>query len=232
MIRMNVESKKYTMTPAVFNRLNKRSVLSFVFMVLIGSLLLSACSTNDDNEPNETAGSGVRLKHLVTAEQVAASLGESMQGYSLQGTGGFTNTGNYPEVPHVYYYTVYFQKHLHHEQYASRSISAQAGMGKDTKDEILEMFDDIEEVADGRLGKAPYENVFALRYKDNEKRDWRYELYIRLAHINNQDNQVITLSGTFGPSSHPDTEAIAPDPMSGSEAVSAMLTLVEPVSNH
>lgn len=176
MIRMNVESKKYTMTPAVFNRLNKRSVLSFVFMVLIGSLLLSACSTNDDNEPNETAGSGVRLKHLVTAEQVAASLGESMQGYSLQGTGGFTNTGNYPEVPHVYYYTVYFQKHLHHEQYASRSISAQAGMGK--------------------------------------------------------DNQVITLSGTFGPSSHPDTEAIAPDPMSGSEAVSAMLTLVEPVSNH
>ena len=65
-------------------------------------------------------------------------------------------------------------------------------MGKDSKGEILEMFDDIvEEVADGRLGKAPYENVFALRYKDNKKSDWRSELHIRLAHINNQDNQLI-----------------------------------------
>ncbi len=219
------------MIPTIFTWLNKLSVLSFLLVFLTGSILLSACSKNDDKEQTETSDSGVRLKHLVNAPQVDGSLGEYMQGYTLQGTGGFTNTGNYPEVPHIYYYTVYFQKDLNEYAYASRSISAQTGMGKDTKDEILEMFDDIEEVADGRLGKAPYENVFGLRYKDNEKRDWRYELHIRLAHINNQDNQVITLSGTFGPSSHPDTEAIAPEPMSSSEAVSAMLTLVEPFPN-
>ncbi len=218
------------MTPTNFTKVYKLLVLSFSLVVLTGIILLSACSTNDDIEPPGISGSGVQLKHLVTANQVAGSLGESMQGYILQGTGGFTNTGYYPEVPHVYYYTVYFQKDLNDYDYASRSISAQTGMGKETKDEILEMFDDREEVADGRLGKAPYENVFALRYKDNEKHNWRYELHIRLAHINNQDNQVITLSGTFGPSSHPDTEAIAPEPMNSDEAVSAMLALVEPVS--
>lgn len=218
------------MIHTIFTRLNKLSVLSFSLVVLTGSIVLFACSKNEDKEPKETLGSGVRLKHLVTANQVASSLGESMKGYILQGTGGITNTGYYPGVPHIYYYTVYFQKELNDNAYASRSISAQTGMGKDTKDEILEMFDDIEEVQDGRLGKAPYENVFALRYKDNKKSDWRYELHIRLAHINNQDNQVITLSGTFGPSSHPDTEAIAPGPMNSDEAVSAMLALVEPVS--
>ena len=217
------------MIKTIFTRLNKLSVLSFALVFLTGSIMLSACSKNDDKDPTETSGSGVRLKHLVTAPQVAGSLGESMQGYTMRGTGGFTNTGNYPEVPHIYYYTVNFQKDLNEYTYAARSISAQTGMGKDSKGEILEMFDDIEEVADGRLGKAPYENVFALRYKDNKKSDWRYELHIRLAHINNQDNQLITLSGTFGPSSHPDTEEIAPDPMSSNEAISAMLTLVEPI---
>lgn len=157
------------MISGVSKQLKKQAILSFTLVVF--TLLLSACDSNDDKEPTETAGSGVRLKHLVTTNQVASSLGGYMQGYEIQQTGGFKNTGYYPEVPHIYYYTVYFEKHLHYEQYASRSISAQTGMGKDTKDEILEMFDDIEEVVDGRLGKAPYENVFALRYKDNEKRD-------------------------------------------------------------
>ena len=217
------------MKKTIFTRLNKLSVLSFALVFLTGSIMLSACSKNDDKDPTESSGSGVRLKHLVTAPQVAGSLGESMQGYTMQGTGGFTNTGNYPEVPHIYYYTVNFQKDLNEYTYAARSVSAQTGMGKDSKGEILEIFDDIEEVADGRLGKAPYENVFALRYKDNKKSDWRYELHIRLAHINNQDNQLITLSGTFWPSSHPDTEEIAPDPMRSNEAISAMLTLVEPI---
>ena len=186
------------MKKTIFTRLNKLSVLSFALVFLTGSIMLSACSKNDDKDPTESSGSGVRLKHLVTAPQVAGSLGESMQGYTMQGTGGFTNTGNYPEVPHIYYYTVNFQKDLNEYTYAARSVSAQTGMGKDSKGEILEIFDDIEEVADGRLGKAPYENVFALRYKDNKKSDWRYELHIRLAHINNQDNQLITLSGRFG----------------------------------
>ncbi|NGM89807.1 hypothetical protein G5B35_21130, partial [Parapusillimonas sp. SGNA-6] len=119
------------MIQTIFTRLNKLSVLSFSLGVITGSILLSACK-NDDKEPTEISGSGVRLKHLVTANQVASSLGGYMQGYEIQGTGGFTNTGYYPEVPHIYYYTVYFQKHLHYEQYASRSISAQTGMGKDT----------------------------------------------------------------------------------------------------
>src|SRR5690606_21186595 len=113
--------------------------------------------------------------------------------------------------------------------YAWRSINAQTGMGKETKDEILAMFSDMEEVPDGRLGKAPYENVFALRYNNNVKGDWRYELYIRLAHINNQDNQMIALSGTFGPSSNPEHEAISPEPMGSGDAVSTMLALVEPI---
>lgn len=225
---MNVESRKYTMIPTIFTRLNKLLVLSFSLVVLT---LLCACSTNDDKEPTETSGSGVRLKHLVTANQVANLLGEHMQGYEIQGEGNFTNEGNYPAIPHIYYYTVNFKKDINDYVYGWRSIKAQTGMGKDTKDEILAMFSDMEEVADGRLGKAPYENVFALRYRNNEKGDWRYELYIRLAHINNQDNQVIALSGTFGPASNPEHEAIAPEPMNSHDAVSAMLALVEPVSN-
>lgn len=212
----------------VFKQLKKQSGLSFILVVF--TLFLSGCDSNDDKEPTEITGSGIRLKHLVTASQVASSLGDYMQGYNTEGTGSFTNEGNYPAIPHIYYYTVNFKQDINEHVYAWRSINAQTGMGKDTKEEILEMFPDMEEVADERLGSAPYENVFALRYKDNEKKDWRYNLYIRLAHINNQDNQVITLSGNFGPTSHPDDQAIAPEPMSSHDAVSAMLTLVEPLS--
>lgn len=212
----------------VFKQFKKQSALSFILVVF--TLLLSACDRNDDKEPSEITGSGIRLKHLVTAGQVANSLGDYMQEYNTEGTGSFTDEGNYPAIPYIYYYTVNFKQDINDHVYAWRSINAQTGMGKDTKEEILDMFPDMEEAGDGRLGKAPYENVFVLRYKNNEKGDWRYSLYIRLAHINNQDNQVITLSGTFGPTSHPDDEAIAPEPMNSHDAVSAMLALVEPIT--
>ncbi|PJR04871.1 hypothetical protein [Avrilella dinanensis] len=213
------------MISAVSKQLKKQAILPFALVVF--TLLLSACDSNDDKEPTEISGLGIRLKHLVTTSQVANSLGNYMQGYETQGTGSFTDEGHYPAIPHIYYYTVNFKNDIDGTVYAWRSINAQTGMGKETKDKILDMFTDMEEITDGRLGKPPYENVFVLGYKNNEKGDWRYELYIRLTHINNQDNQVITLSGTFGPTSHPDDEAIAPEPMNSQDAVSAMLTLVE-----
>lgn len=209
-------------------QLKKQWIIVCCTLFLIVVFLLQSCKKAGKQEP-DALGAGVRLKHLVATNQVANPLSPYMQGYEVEGDGSFTNEGNYPATPHIYYYTVNFKQDIDGYVYAWRSINAQAGMGKETKAELLDMFPEMEEVSDGRLGKAPYENVFALRYKNNEKGDWQYELYIRLAHINNQDNQVISLSGTFGPTSNPDHEAIAPQPMGSSDAVSAMLTLVEPI---
>lgn len=215
----------------IFNRLRPICVLFFVLVTFTATLLLSACGKSDDKEPSTLSGSVVRLKHLVTAKQVGNSLAGYMPEYEIQGSGSFTNNGNYPETPHIYYYTVNFKKDIEGYVFAWRSINVQTGNAKETKDEILARFSDMEEVEDQRLGKAPYENVFALRYKNNVKDEWLYELYIRLAHINNQDNQIIILSGTFGPTSNPEHEAIAPEPMNSHDAVSTMLTLVEPIPN-
>lgn len=83
---------------AIFTGLNRLSFFLFTLLLLTGSILLSACNKNEEREPPETSGSGVRLKHLATAQQIAVLLDETMQGYTLQGTGGFTNMGYYPKV--------------------------------------------------------------------------------------------------------------------------------------
>jgi|GEM_PF-1424059 len=213
----------------ITRQLKNQFVWAPIALLFTGTFLLSACDSKEDREP-DTRGTGVRLKHLTTINQVSALLTSQMQGYETQETGSFTDEGHYPTIPHIYFYTVNFKDDINGYVYAWRSVNAQSGMGKETKDEILDMFPDMEEIADGRLGKAPYENVFALRYRNNEKGDWRYELYIRLAHIDNQDNQVIALSGTFGPTtSNPEHEAVAPEPMDSSTAIAAMLALTEPI---
>ncbi len=204
-----------------------RTSLILLFATL-GILSIHGCKKSGERPSDET-GNGVRLKHLTATGQVAAALDAYMQGYQAAGDGSFTNTGRYPDVPHSYYYTVNFKWDIDGNAYAWRSISSQAGMGKDTKAEILAGDPDAEEVLDGRLGKPPYENVFAIRYRDNDKDNWWYELHLRLAHIN-QDNQVISFSGSFGPTEN--EEPVAPEPPSSAVAISAMLTLVEPIDTN
>ncbi len=194
-------------------------------LIILSSVI--CCKKNDTGLPDIDNG-GVRLKHFTTAQQVHEAVTELMYDYELAGEGSFTDIGYYPQLPYIYYYTVNYNRDINSEVTAYRTLSADVGMGDETKQEILEMFPDYMEVADSRLGKAPFENVFAIRYRNNTKRDWRYELYLSLDHIN-QDNQVITLTGGFGPTNSERHEAIAPEPPDEKVVISALLKLTEPI---
>lgn len=198
-------------------------------LLFILAFCLTACSTTESEPPTALETDGVRLKHLTSSSQLSAALADHMEGYAFKDEGSFTDMGNYPAVPHVYYYTARLEQaivgiDLH------RVINAQAGMGDESKEEVLDYFaEDYEEILDPRLGKPPYDNVFALRYRENQKRNWVYELYIQLDHIN-QDNQVIHFSGGYGPSWNEEREALAPEPPSPAIAISTMLSLVETIT--
>ncbi|UYQ90962.1 hypothetical protein MKQ68_12745 [Chitinophaga horti] len=194
-------------------------------------LAVICCFTNtscskDDSKGGNTNATGVRLKHFTTATAVHAAIGSFMTQYK-NNDGEFENYGNYPNLPHIYRYTVYWTHPFGDDYEASRHISADAGMGSDSREEILEYSPGYAEIKDSRLGKPPYENVFVIKKMDSDKRDWRFEMYINLDAVNN-DNQVITLSGTYSPW-HDDVEPMAPKPPGDAAAISAMLQLTETI---
>ncbi|WP_215222624.1 hypothetical protein [Echinicola shivajiensis] len=187
-------------------------------------LFLLSCTDEKDETPDRATEETVRLKHFADANQVNEAVLPLINGYELGSDDSFTDTGNYPKLPYIYYYTVRWEKEVSSLASINLSVSGDTGIGDETKEEILEYSEGMVEVNDPRIGKAPYANVFVIRNEDNSKLDWRYELYMDLGTLN-EDNHRITLTGVFiGPDSQIDQ---APNPPSDAEAISIMLELVE-----
>ncbi|MCT1526067.1 hypothetical protein ACS126_03605 [Sphingobacterium lactis] len=196
--------------------------------ITIGSLLVFISCQKDAQTEGTVHTDGVRLKHITKGSDVESLLRPLMQDYTLDHE-AFTDVGSYPSPSYRYYYDINWDWNLGNDRVtAYRSLSCSAGMGDESKEEILESAKDFVEIQDERLGKAPYNNVFAIRYTDQKKSDWRCEMYI-LKVGNHMRNQSITLSGSYGPIYRDDIEALAPSPPDNKMVVTELLKLLEPI---
>lgn len=204
----------------------RRSVLfSGVILVMGSSLILSPLQAAEAGRISTHPGA--RLRHFTVAQPVWSAVADAAPGYRLEGAGKFQNSGRYPAIPHLFYYTVNAEKPIGNDRYATLLINSQTGMGKEQLAELLENDSELELLRDSRLGTGQYSNVAAVRYRSNEKSHWNYMLVLRLREINNQDNQTINLQG--GLRGADPEEAGVPDPWSASAAIDLMLKLVEPI---
>lgn len=205
-----------------------RVILTFITS---GCLLLSiSCGKDQGANEDIVTGQGARLKHITQGTEAHGSIESLMQDYSLSGE-SFTDVGSYPIPAYTYYYTLNWDWNQNSGQVtAHRVLSCSSGMGIDSKEEILAQSQGYIEIQDERLGKAPYQNVFAIRYQDQTKADWRYEIYI-LKVMNNMRNQNITLTGSYGPVQRDDIAALAPNPPDEEAVVTELLKLLEPITN-
>ncbi|MBE8722684.1 hypothetical protein [Sphingobacterium pedocola] len=203
-----------------------RLVLTFI---TTGCLLLSiSCGKDQGADEDIVTGQGARLKHITQGTEGHGLIESLMQDYSLSSE-SFTNVGSYPIPVYTYYYTLNWEWNQNSDQVtAHRVLSCSAGMGIDSKEEILKKAHGFIEIQDDRLGKPPYQNVFAIRYQDQKKEDWRYEIHI-LKVMNNMRNQNITLTGSYGPVQRDDIAALAPNPPDEKTVITELLKLLEPI---
>lgn len=190
-----------------------RTIFTFI---TIGILFVFVSCEKDAQIENNIHTEGVRLKHLTTGAEVDNLLRPLMQDHTLVGE-NFVDVGSYPLPVYRYYYDITWDWDLKEEwQTIYRTLSCSTGRGVESIEEMLQNHDDYVVIQDERLGKAPYNNVFAIR-EDHEISGWRFEIYI-LKVGNNMRNQSITFSGSHGP--------VPPD---NEQVITELLKLLEPI---
>lgn len=206
-----------------------RIILTFITSSYV--LLFLSCDKDHGAGDDVASGEGARLKHVIQGSEANGLIGSLMQDYTLSSE-SFTDVGSYPIPVYTYYYTLNWDWNQNSDQVtAHRVLSCSAGGGIDSKEEILARSRGYIEIQDERLGKPPYQNVFAIRYQDQKKEDWRYEVYI-LKVMNHMRNQNITLTGGYGPIYRDDIAALAPNPPDEKAVIIELLKLLEPITNN
>ncbi|TJZ54738.1 hypothetical protein FAZ15_14750 [Sphingobacterium olei] len=219
------------MNPQITILLEKQHMVFRIILAFITTgylLLFISCGKDQGTDEDIVTGQGSRLKHITQGTEGNGLIESLMQDYSLSSE-SFTDVGSYPIPVYTYYYTLNWDWNQNNDQVtAHRVLSCSSGLGTDSKKEILEQSHGFIEIQDERLGKAPYQNVFAIRYQDQTKADWRYEIHV-LKVTNNMRNQGITLTGSYGPVQRDDIAALAPNPPDEEAVVTELLKLLEPI---